>query len=135
MDTTDLKQAQQLFQLATEASPSGVVLADAEGRIVLVNAHVEGLFGYGRDELIGKSAEILVREGFAFYDEEFRTRQDSDGVILTNYRSGLGLYDLTISSNAGDEEAGWPGTLLQFGDASVQQIRASDSIGARTARL
>ncbi len=41
IDTTDLKQAQQLFQLATEASPSGVVLADAEGRIVLVNAHVE----------------------------------------------------------------------------------------------
>ena len=67
MDTTDLKQAQQLFQLATEASPSGVVLADAEGRIVLVNAHVEELFGYGRDELVGKSVEILVRERFALY--------------------------------------------------------------------
>ena len=67
MDTTDLKQAQQLFQFATEASPSGVVLADAEGRIVLVNAHVEELFGYGRDELVGKSVEILVRERFAFY--------------------------------------------------------------------
>ncbi len=67
MDTTDLKQAQQLFQLATEASPSGVVLADAEGRIVLVNAHVEELFGYGRDELVGKSVEILVRERFALF--------------------------------------------------------------------
>ena len=65
MDTTDLKQAQQLFQLATEASPSGVVLADAEGRIVLVNAHIEELFGYGRDELVGKSVEILVPESFA----------------------------------------------------------------------
>ena len=67
MDTTELKQAQQLFQLATEASPSGVALADATGRIVLVNAHVEELFGYGRDELIGKSIEILVRERFALY--------------------------------------------------------------------
>lgn len=67
MDTTELKQAQQLFQLATEASPSGVALADAAGRIVLVNAHVEELFGYDRDELIGKSIEILVRERFALY--------------------------------------------------------------------
>ena len=80
MDTTDLKQAQQLFQFATEASPSGVVLADAEGRIVLVNAHVEELFGYGRDELVGKSVQILLRERFAFYtpanrDESFAQTQ------------------------------------------------------------
>ncbi len=67
MDTTELKQAQQLFQLATEASPSGIALADAAGRIVLVNAHVERLFGYSRDELVGKSVEILVRECFTLY--------------------------------------------------------------------
>jgi two-component system sensor kinase FixL len=69
MDTTNLKQAQQLFQLATEASPSGIVLADSERRIVLVNAHVEELFGYGRDELIGKSLEVLVPKRSALYDQ------------------------------------------------------------------
>jgi PAS domain S-box-containing protein len=65
MDITERKQAQDLFQLATEASPSGAVLVDDEGRIVLVNAHVEELFGYRRDELIGKPVEILVPERFA----------------------------------------------------------------------
>jgi len=83
MDTTELKQAQQLFQLAAEASPSGVALADATGRIVLVNAHVAELFGYGRDELIGKSVEILVRERFALYApanrEEFFAELQQDG--------------------------------------------------------
>ncbi len=65
MDITERKQAQELFQLATESSPSGTVLVDNRGRILLVNAHVENLFGYTRDELIGKMVDILVPERFA----------------------------------------------------------------------
>ena len=65
MDITERKQAEELFQLATEASPSGTVLVDHQGRILLVNAHIEGLFGYARDELIGKVIDILVPERFA----------------------------------------------------------------------
>jgi len=65
MDVTDLKQAEQLFQLSTEASPNGVVLADAEGQIVFVNAHVEELFGYRREELIGQPVETLIPRRFA----------------------------------------------------------------------
>jgi PAS domain S-box-containing protein len=64
MDVTERKQAQQLFQLATEASPSGIVLSDIDGRIVLVNAHVEELFGYSRDELIGQPVEMLLPARF-----------------------------------------------------------------------
>jgi PAS domain S-box-containing protein len=65
MDITERKQAEELFQLATEASPSGVVLVDHQGRILLVNAHIEELFGFARDELIGKSFDVLVPERFA----------------------------------------------------------------------
>ena len=65
MDITERKQAEELFQLATEASPSGTVLVDHQGRILLVNAHIEGLFGYTRDELIGKAIDILVPDRFA----------------------------------------------------------------------
>ncbi|MGE5213976.1 MAG: PAS domain S-box protein [Nitrospirota bacterium] len=64
MDITERKQAEELFHLATEASPSGTVLINHEGQIVLVNAHAETLFGYTRDELIGKGVEILVPERF-----------------------------------------------------------------------
>lgn len=64
MDITERKQAEELFHLATEASPSGTVLINHEGQIVLVNAHAETLFGYRRDELIGKPVEILVPERF-----------------------------------------------------------------------
>jgi PAS domain S-box-containing protein len=65
MDITERKHAEELFELATEASPSGTVLVDHQGKIVLVNAHIEELFGYAREELIGKSVEILLPERFA----------------------------------------------------------------------
>jgi PAS domain S-box-containing protein len=65
MDITAQKQDQELFQLATEASPSGIILVNDQGRVVLVNSHIEKLFGYRRDELIGKPVEILVPERLA----------------------------------------------------------------------
>jgi PAS domain S-box-containing protein len=60
MDITDRKEAQELFELATEVSPSGTLLVNDKRQIILVNAHIEELFGYGRDELIGKPVENLV---------------------------------------------------------------------------
>jgi PAS domain S-box-containing protein len=65
IDITAQKQTQDLFRLATEASPSGVILVDHGGRIVLVNSHAEKLFGYQRDELVGQPVDTLVPERFA----------------------------------------------------------------------
>jgi PAS domain S-box-containing protein len=50
------------FRLAIEASPTGMILLDDRGRIVLVNSHVEQLFGYSRDEVIGQPIDMLVPE-------------------------------------------------------------------------
>ena len=38
------------------------MMVDAEGRIVLVNREVERLFGYSREELLGRPVEMLVPE-------------------------------------------------------------------------
>jgi len=62
VDYTDVKQAEERFRLAVDASPSGMVIVDQQGRIVLVNKRVEELFGYGRKELLGQLIEILVPE-------------------------------------------------------------------------
>jgi two-component system, LuxR family, sensor kinase FixL len=64
VDITERKQAQDRFRLVVEASPNGIVLVNAQGRIMLVNACVEKLFGYGHEELIGQGVEVLVPERF-----------------------------------------------------------------------
>ena len=43
-----------------EAAPDTMVCIAADGRIVLLNAQAERLFGYERAELIGQRIEILV---------------------------------------------------------------------------
>lgn len=77
MDVTERKEAQELIRLATEASSSGTLLVDESGRIVLVNAHVEELFGYRRDELVGAAIETLLPERFAAYRAELTTGSEA----------------------------------------------------------
>ena len=44
-----------------EAAPDGIVVIDAGGRIRVVNAQLERLFGYSREELIGERVERSCR--------------------------------------------------------------------------
>ena len=50
------------FQLAIEASPSGILVVDAGGTIVLVNGEVERQFGYARHEIVGQAVDVLLPE-------------------------------------------------------------------------
>src|SRR5204862_3638529 len=43
-----------------ETAPDAIVVIDDRGVIVLVNAQTERMFGYQREELVGKKVEILV---------------------------------------------------------------------------
>jgi len=73
VDLTERKRAEERFRLVVEASPNGNVLVNDQGRIVLVNTQTEKLFGYGREELIGKPIEILVPERFRGRHPDYRT--------------------------------------------------------------
>ncbi|HEU4404572.1 MAG TPA: PAS domain S-box protein [Polyangiaceae bacterium] len=52
------------FQQLLEAAPDAIVIVDSGGAIVLVNREAERLFGYGRDELLGRPVELLLPERF-----------------------------------------------------------------------
>jgi PAS domain S-box-containing protein len=48
------------FRIAAESAPCALVMADETGEIVFANTRAESLFGYQRDELLGRSIELLV---------------------------------------------------------------------------
>jgi PAS domain S-box-containing protein len=72
VDISGRRRAEERFRAAVESSPNGMVMVDTRGRIVLVNREVERVFGYGRDELLGKSIDLLVPTRFHDRHPAFR---------------------------------------------------------------
>jgi PAS domain S-box-containing protein len=63
-DITGRKKAEEKFGALLEAAPDAIVIVNKDGRIVLVNAQTQKLFGYGRQELLGQAVEKLVPQRF-----------------------------------------------------------------------
>jgi PAS domain S-box-containing protein len=72
-DITERKRSVEQFRLAIEAAPTGMLMMDDGGGIVLVNAQIEKLFGYPRAELLGQKIEILVPVRFRAHHPGFRS--------------------------------------------------------------
>ncbi|HSR28937.1 MAG TPA: histidine kinase N-terminal 7TM domain-containing protein [Anaerolineae bacterium] len=59
-DLTQRKQAERRFQELLESAPDAMVIVNEEGRIILVNAQTERVFGFPRDELLDEHIQILL---------------------------------------------------------------------------
>jgi PAS domain S-box-containing protein len=55
-----LRQSEETSRAFFESASDGILVVDADGRILRVNAKTEEMFGYARAELIGQPVELLV---------------------------------------------------------------------------
>jgi PAS domain S-box-containing protein len=102
------------FRQLLEFVPDAMVGVDSSGAIVVVNRAAELLFGYGREELIGRPVEQLVPERFRGVHRRRRAAyaREPRGRVVVGRRPMFGLredgseFAVEISLSSIDTEAG-----------------------------
>jgi hypothetical protein len=77
-DVSDRQRADRRFRGLLEAAPDAMICVDESGEIALMNAQAERLFGYSRDELVGKSVDLLVPDSVRDRHPAFRQQYFED---------------------------------------------------------
>ena len=102
--TSGLKPDQK-FRAFLEAAPDAIVVVDYEGQIIMVNHLTEKIFGYQREELLGRKIEVLVPERLRHthikhrtgYSREPKTRPMGEGLELAGRRKDGSEFPIEIS--------------------------------------
>jgi len=121
-DVSERQRAERKFRSLLESAPDAIVIVDLQGRITLVNAQTEKVFGYPRAELIGQLVDMLVpkrlrgahrvhREGYAHGP---KPRNMGAGLELYGLRKDGSEFPVEISLSPLETEDGtWVSTAIR----------------------
>ena len=139
-DVTERKQAEERFRLAIEAAPTAMIVVDRHGTITYANALTGPLFGYTRDEIVGKSIDRLVPARFRGQHPEYRKGFAADA---TRRSMGMGrdLYALRKDGSEVPVEIGLSpfetdgGTFTVAAVTDISERKRSEQALTEQARL
>jgi PAS domain S-box-containing protein len=105
------QRAEARFRGLLEAAPDAVVAVDGDGFVVLVNAQAERIFGYGREELVGRPVEALVTGAvnaarLAESVPDPRTRRLGEAIQVEGRRCDGSSFPAEVSMSAIDTDDG-----------------------------
>jgi len=103
--TAEHQRAENMFHDLLESAPDAMVIIAPDGRILLANAQTDHMFGYRRQDLIGRSVEILVPTPLRGAHEHHRTgfidepepRRMGAGLNLWGLRSDGTTFPVDVS--------------------------------------
>jgi PAS domain S-box-containing protein len=111
---SELVQREQRFANLVESAPDGIVIANDDGVIVMVNEQTDRMFGYRREELVGRSVEALIPAGLrerhvrhrAGYQSRPELRPMGAGLDLVGLRKDGTEFPVEISLSPIAQEGG-----------------------------
>jgi PAS domain S-box-containing protein len=103
-----LKESENKVRALIESAPVGIIIVTRNRTITLANAKTESIFGYNREDLIGKSVDILVPDHYREkhiaqhdkYAENPSVRPMGMGIELNGQRKDGSIIPLEIALSA-----------------------------------
>ncbi len=129
------------YRLIVESVPNGIVMTDSRGEIIFLNSQAEQMFNYKRDELIGKSVEVLMPNAFrkshiehrSQYIKDPSTRPMGEGRNLFALRSDGSQFPVEIGLNFMNLDSG-PVIISTVIDIT-ERMEAEELLNDREQRL
>lgn len=137
-DVGALAPPEELLHALFHRSPDGVVVTDAQARIVDVNPAYEAITGYGRQELLGQNPRLLKsgRTAPSVYREMWESlsaRGTWQGTFINRRKDGQEFYAFFSTVRLG--EAGRPRGYVGFMRDITPMVRDRQELSRRVEEL